>query len=173
MLRDRRLQYSCQKLHQGLDKLPDTAENQEILRTALKETLQKKANLNQVLERERESKASNDSINPTDNTNNPKNIKTKAKVGRKSRFCCKGGAGGVGGRRQCRVELFRSYRRVELFSPADLSCFVPAAELSCFLLLSCFSHVAELSCFPPALALIFELRGRVELFSPTAKLSCF
>ncbi|GFY02041.1 uncharacterized protein TNCV_5099021 [Trichonephila clavipes] len=36
----------------------------------------------------------------------------------------------AGGRRQCRVELF-----------------VPAAELSCFLLLSCFVHIAELSCF--------------------------
>ncbi|GFW16544.1 hypothetical protein TNCV_2351681 [Trichonephila clavipes] len=51
-------------------------------------------------------------------------------VGRKSRFCCKGGAGG---RRQCRVELFRF--------TGELSCFVPAAELSCFV------HVAELSCF--------------------------
>ncbi|GFV82076.1 hypothetical protein TNCV_3152741 [Trichonephila clavipes] len=30
---------------------------------------------------------------------------------------------------------------------AELSCFVPAAELSCFLLLSCFVHVGELSCF--------------------------
>ncbi|GFW20720.1 hypothetical protein TNCV_1049431 [Trichonephila clavipes] len=68
---------------------------------------------------------------------------------------------------------------------AELSCFIPAAELSCFVHvaelscfipaaeLSCSVHVAELSCFSPALALIFELWGRVELFSPTAKLSCF
>ncbi|GFY27810.1 hypothetical protein TNCV_242751 [Trichonephila clavipes] len=47
------------------------------------------------------------------------------------------------------VELFRSCCRVELFSPVELSCFVPTDELSCF---------------SPVLALIFELRGRVELF---------
>ncbi|GFW61598.1 hypothetical protein TNCV_5139061 [Trichonephila clavipes] len=54
----------------------------------------------------------------------------------------------VDGRRQCRVELFRSYWRVELFrSCCRVELFVTAAELSCFLLLSCFVRVAELSCF--------------------------
>ncbi|GFY29236.1 hypothetical protein TNCV_4723641 [Trichonephila clavipes] len=76
---------------------------------------------------------------------------TRWAVDKKSRFCCKGGAGG---RRQRRVELFRSCYRVELFSPAELSCSVRAAESSCFSSCNGFGF-------------------RVELFSPTAKLSCF
>ncbi|GFX90899.1 hypothetical protein TNCV_3167301 [Trichonephila clavipes] len=73
------------KNYEGLDKIPDPAENQvikEILRIALEETLQKKVNLNQVLERERES---NVIIKPTDSTNNPKNIITKTKGKNKKR----------------------------------------------------------------------------------------
>ncbi|GFX34739.1 uncharacterized protein TNCV_2514551 [Trichonephila clavipes] len=59
----------------------------------------------------------------------------------------------AGGRRRCRVELFRSFYRVELFSPVELSYFVSTAKLSCF---------------SPAMVLVFELRRRVELFSLTA-----
>ncbi|GFW52977.1 hypothetical protein TNCV_935021 [Trichonephila clavipes] len=79
----------------------------------------------------------------------------------------------AGGRRQCRVELFRSCCRVELFSPVELFRSCCRVELVSPVELSCFVPTEELSCFSPVLALIFELRGRVELFSPTAKLSCF
>ncbi|GFW05176.1 hypothetical protein TNCV_2904661 [Trichonephila clavipes] len=101
-------------------------------------------------------------------------------VDKKSRFCCKGGAGSADG-----TELSCFSCRVEVFYPSELTCFVPSelsyfspAELSCLspVELSCFVHAAEYSCFPPdesscfspAMVLIFELRGRVELFSPTA-----
>ncbi|GFT42878.1 uncharacterized protein TNCV_3751681 [Trichonephila clavipes] len=60
------------------DKLSDKAENQEIkeiLRSAMEENLQKRTAL----------VTNNDSINPTDSTNNPKNTKTKAKGKNKKR----------------------------------------------------------------------------------------
>ncbi|GFY29223.1 hypothetical protein TNCV_4723511 [Trichonephila clavipes] len=66
-------------------------------------------------------------------------------VDKKSRFCCKSGA--------------------------ESSCFIPFTELSCFspVELSCSVRAAESSCFSSCNGFGF----RVELFSPTAKLSCF
>ncbi|GFU54106.1 hypothetical protein TNCV_412721 [Trichonephila clavipes] len=39
----------------------------------------------------------------------------------------------AGGRRQCRVELFRSCGRVQLFSPAQFSCFLLLSRVVSFL----------------------------------------
>ncbi|GFT49137.1 hypothetical protein TNCV_3262391 [Trichonephila clavipes] len=70
--------------YQGLDKLPDTAENQEmkeILRAALEETLRKKADLVKPSIK----KAKQDSNNSTDNTSTSKITKPKAKGKNKKR----------------------------------------------------------------------------------------